>query len=61
MGVDLVEILYEDYCGTDFKYPARITRFHNGTKECEILIADFKSEEDEKPSKYIGDELTTDK
>jgi hypothetical protein len=55
LGVDLVEILYEDYCGSEFKYPSRITRSRNETKECEILIADFKSEEEEKPSKCIWD------
>jgi hypothetical protein len=49
-GVDLVENLYEDYSGDDYKFSAKATWFHNGTKVREVQITEFKPADEVKPS-----------
>jgi hypothetical protein len=58
-GVDLDEILYEDYSGEDYKFSAKMTGFHNGTKMIEVQITEFKPAEEVKPSDLNEDRTKT--
>jgi hypothetical protein len=47
-GEDLVEHLFDDYAGDNYKYPAKITILRNGKKIHEAEITEFSPEEDVK-------------